>query len=71
MLILQYAGSLPYPQNGSVGAQFLGKYLALEASYAPKNKCKDKRKEKAISTNCAITSIPINKAVTQGSNYNS
>lgn len=61
MLILQYTGSLPRPQTGSVGARFLGKYLALEASYAPKNKCKCKRKEKATSTNCAITSSPINK----------
>lgn len=61
MLMLQYTGFLPRPQTGSVGARFLGKYLALEASYAPKNKCKCKRKEKAISTNCAITSSPINK----------
>lgn len=69
-LILQYDGSPPCPLHGSVGAQFLGKYLALEANYAPKNKCKDKRKEKAISTSCAMTSILINKAMTQGSNYN-
>lgn len=59
----------PRPPNGSTSAQFLGKYLALEESYAPKNKCKDKRKDKAISTSCAITSIPINKAMTRGSNY--
>lgn len=68
--ISQYAGSPPRPPHGSVGAQLLGKYLASEANYAPKNKCKDKRKEKAISTSCAITSILIDKATTQGSNYN-